>query len=84
MTAVTEVAVDANIKSPINPSFDEAVFMEVIGRENLSALSFVAPSSSESAVTINEIVVAPEVSETPAVDTTVEDTTEVNTEVATP
>lgn len=84
MTAVTEVAVDANIKSPINPSFDEAVFIEVIGRENLSSLSFEAPASSESAVTINEVIVAPEVGGTTGEDTAVEDTTEVNTEVTTP
>jgi hypothetical protein len=79
MTAITEVAVDANIKSPINATFDEAVFTEIIGRENLSSLSFEAPASSESAVTINEVVVVPETSEVP-----VEDATDVNTEVSTP
>ncbi len=84
MLGGTDVVVDANIRSPINPSFDEAVFTELIGRENLSSLSFTAPVSSESAVSINEIVVEPEVIETPVEDTTVEDTTEVNTEVATP
>lgn len=55
LTSPSDVAVDATIRSPITPSFDEEVFNAIVGRENLSSLSFEAPESSTSAVTINEI-----------------------------
>ena len=55
LTSPSEVAVDATIRSPITPSFDEEVFNAIVGRENLSSLSFDAPDSTPSAVTINEI-----------------------------
>lgn len=55
LTSPSDVAVDATIRSPITPSFDEEVFNAIVGRENLNSLSFEAPDSSSSAVTINEI-----------------------------
>lgn len=55
LTSLSDVAVDATTRSPITPSFDEEVFNAIVGRENLSNLNFEAPSSSASAVTINEI-----------------------------
>ncbi|MCQ3944206.1 MAG: hypothetical protein DPW11_00280 [bacterium] len=49
LTSLSDVAVDATTRSPITPSFDEEVFNAIVG------LNFEAPSSSASAVTINEI-----------------------------
>jgi len=54
-TSPSDIAVDALIRSPITPSFDEEVFNAIVGRENLNSLSFEAPASSASALTINEI-----------------------------
>lgn len=55
LTSPSEVAVDATIKSPITPSFDEEVFNAIVGREDLKDLSFEAPASPSSVATINEI-----------------------------
>lgn len=58
LTAPSVVTVDAAIRAPINPTFDEEVFNEIVGREDLGELSFVPPeTASESAVVINEITV---------------------------
>lgn len=73
LTLPTELAVDAIIRSPITPSFDEEVFNEIVGRENLNNLSFEAPASPSSAVTINEI--------SPSQETSVEISTETTNEL---
>lgn len=86
----SDVAVDATIRSPITPSFDEEVFNAIVGRENLNNLSFEAPASSASAVTINEISPSEELDSETIVETsdgTVSENTETTTqttEVTTP
>ena len=60
LTSPSELAVDANIRAPITPSFDEEVFNAIVRRENLSNLSFEAPESTASAVVINEITTSVE------------------------
>lgn len=70
LTSPSEVAVDATIRSPITPSFDEEVFNAIVGRENLRDLSFEAPASPSSVATINEI--------RPSEELSTETTTETN------
>lgn len=65
----SEIAIDSTITSPITPSFDEDVFNEIIGRENLSSLSFEISDSSASAVTINEVSPIDEVSSETLIET---------------
>jgi hypothetical protein len=55
----TDVAVDAVVKTPINPAFDEEVYRSIIGREDLNTLVFVA-SESASPVSINEVSIPTE------------------------
>lgn len=90
LTTPSDISVDANIRNPITPSFDEEVFSAIISRENLNNLSFEPPNASASAVTINGVSPVESsggnnTTDTPAVAPTEnQDTTTQSTEVTAP